>query len=273
MATLFDLARRGILTIREGEQGRFGGRNYRIESADLSLPRHPFEDQVLRLALPGGDESRSASFAKFASRLASGAGQFNDSLALHLRSVGLIDPERSAARQSWFTRAVLALFLSLGTAVGGGLLAAGAVGSGSALGALFLATLAGAGAGGFLAAIAALFFASSISPLAPAGAAAAAALRALHQTLSGKVRGEIPVAPGDFERWLTVAIAVGLGPRWVKRFRREGDSPLPGWFVAGDDALTHVALYNFVAHSSVSADASSSAGGSGGSGGGSSSAG
>jgi hypothetical protein len=273
MATLFDLARRGVVTIREGERGRFGARNYRIEAGNLSLRLDPFEEHVLRLALPGGEESRSAPFAKFASRLATGAGPFHETLGRHVTSLGLFDPERRDIRQRWIAWGVVAMLLGLAVAAAGGLLAAGAVNSGPPLAAILLAALAGAGVGAFVAALAAIVFGSSMSPLSPRGAAAAAAFRALHRTLSGKARGNAPVAAGDFERWLPVAVAVGLGPRWVKRFRKEAESPLPGWFLAGDDGIAHLAFYDFVSHSAVSADASSAGGDGGGSGGGSSSAG
>jgi hypothetical protein len=233
----------------------------------------PFESSVLELALPR--DAAVGAFSKFASRLAGGAGKFGALVKQRMLSLGLLDPDRLRLRRRWLTCGLWSLISGVLAAASVGGFLSRAASSGPPWAAQFLGALIGLGVATIQVGLATLFLAASISPLSRAGAAAAASFAVLRSTLSAQTRGA-PVAAGDFERWLPLAVALGLGRRWTRRFRNEGGAFAPEWFSIGEDGdLTDFAFFDFVDQGSSFADSAASAGadGGGGSGGGSSSAG
>jgi hypothetical protein len=273
IATLLDLARRGVVAIRADARGRFGRKEYVVESRDPDQPLLPFERIVLDLALP--HNAAVAGFSKFASRLAGGAGKFGASVKQRMLSLGLLDPDRLRLRRRWFAcgLSLVAFGPLVAVAVGGFLLLRAL--SGLAWAPQFLGAPIGLGFAMVLLGLATLILGARISSLSRAGADAAASFAVLRSTLSAQARGA-PVAAGDFERWLPIAVAFGLGRRWTRRFRNEGGVFAPEWFsIANEGDVTDFAFFDFVDQGSSFADSAASGGGDGGggSGGGSSSAG
>jgi hypothetical protein len=273
IATLLDLARRGVVVIRAEARGRFGRKEYVVGSRDRDQSLLPFERIVLDLALP--HDAAVAAFSKFASRLAGGAGKFGASVKQRMLSLGLLDPDRLRLRRRWFACGLWLLALGpLVAAAVGGFLSRGAFSS-AAWTPQFLGALVGVGIAMALLGLATLILGARISSLSRAGADAAASFAALRSTLSAQARGA-PIAADDFERWLPVAVALGLGRRWTRRFRNEGGVFAPEWFsIANEGDVTDFAFFDFVDQGSSFADSAASGGGDGGggSGGGSSSAG
>jgi hypothetical protein len=267
LGTLFDLARRGALSIREGEGHRFSRRKYTIEPGDLSVAALPFERVLLTLVFGEGPELKPREFSSFVTRISTAGGKVSGLVEQHMTSLRLLDADRIRLQRRWAVGGLLVLFAGLLGAAAGAALAARDASP-------ILAALAGIGAGLFVVGVGAIIVSAGLSPLTANGARQAAPCRALKRHLAAIARGAAPASPGDFERWLPFALALGAGTAWVKRFREEAGTAMPPWFdvnLSGGDGL---AFFDFVASSSASADASSSGGGDGGgSGGGSSSAG
>jgi uncharacterized membrane protein YgcG len=266
LGTLFDLARRGIVSIRQREPKRFHGRAYEIEPLDLGRPMLPFESAILKVAFGDAPDPKPREFSSFLNRLSTSAGGLNALVRRHMIALGLLDPERIQLRRGRRIGSVLAIL--------GGLAAIGAGWLLGATAAPAFAALAGIGAAIFVVGVVALFLAETISILTMSGAALAGSSRVLRGHLISVAGQRTAASPADFERWLPFAMAIGAGAAWVKRFRKEGHVPMPAWFAVNDADFDAVAFFDFVASSSASADASSGGGGdAGGSGGGSSSAG
>jgi len=265
LATLFDLARRGIVSIRQGEHRRFRGRVYELEPLDLHQPIRPFESALLQVAFGNAPDPKPREFSSFIHRLSTAGSGVSALVKQHMLSLGLFDPERIQLRRERRTEAAIAML--------GGLAAVG-IGWALAGSAPLWAALAGVGAAMFLLGIVGLILAGTISILTVNGAREAAACRATRRHVIEIAAQRTAASPADFEHWLPFAMAIGAGAAWVKRFRKSGVVPMPAWFAMNDADFDSVAFFDFVASSSASADASSGGGGDGGgSGGGSSSAG
>ena len=274
LGTIFDLARRGVVSVREGKRHRFGGRAYQIEPGDLSQPLLPFEREVLNLVFGSGTPF-PCEFRAFLNRATTAGSAVSRSVERHMISVGLLDPNRIALRKMWLTRSLLTMLGGLVLTVIGVLVTMGAVRTDDSITVELMAAVAGIGAAVFVVAIGSLIGSATISPLSAAGASSAGPWRQTKHNLSAMTRQTSPAPAADFESWLPFAAAFGIGSAWVKRFRKQGHIPPPVWFAA-ENGFDDLAFVDFVSASSAGADSSSSGGdggGGGGSGGGSSSAG
>ena len=133
--------------------------------------------------------------------------------------------------------------------------------------------LLGLGAGLFLASAAGLMYSANLSTLTDTGARVAARWKGFGQYLKAVSRGREPaVRADDFERYLPLAAAFGLGASWAKYFDSLGGVPLPAWFQAGSANVSDFGAIIAVMAASDSAGAASAAGAAGASGGGASGA-
>jgi hypothetical protein len=272
LGTLFDLARRGVVAIREGERGRWRQRAYGIEPRNLTQHVLPFELALLDLLFGHEHPPKPRDFSDFVNKLATSGGKVHDLVEQHMISLGLLDPERIDSRKKWTVTTLLVTLGGLMAGVVGYFASVDTVRTGSDQWLPVAAGIAGVGTAVFVLGIAGLVVSACISPYSRHGAVAAGPWRGLRDKLAAIARDNSEAQPGDFDRWLPLAVAFGLGAAWVKRFRKDGAVPTPEWFAG--EAIGHFAFYDFVAHSSASADASAGGGdGGGGSGGGSSSAG
>jgi hypothetical protein len=262
IATLLDLARRGAVAIRAGERRRFGRAAHFIEPRDLHRPFTSFEAAVLDIARP------PARFDEFLGRLSRRYNEFHARVEEQMVLLDLLDPERLRLRRRWSLWAAWLLLPGIVLATFAAVLA-----NASELAPALLAVAAGLGTGLAAAGIATAIAAVRTSILTPRGAEAASAFRAVRDILIALSRRKLTAAPADFERWLPVAVALGIGSRWVARFRGEADVPMPEWFSGDTSSVSDFAFFDFAADAGSSASAAAGGDGGGGSGGGSSAAG
>jgi uncharacterized membrane protein len=116
---------------------------------------------------------------------------------------------------------------------------------------------------------------ATFSPLTPEGEEEAARWKSFAGYLKQTSKGQQPGMSSDnFERYLPLAAAFGLGGAWAKHFQRVGGAPLPAWFHAMPGSHGDFGAVVAVMSASDSTGASAaSAGGAGASGGGASGAG
>lgn len=277
-ATLFDLARRGVLRIEQGEKRRFGGPEFLVHRQMEGGEGAAHERSLLETLFGGkGSGGRPVRLSQFAGAVAKGGGAFEAALRSDMFAAGLLDRERLGRR----TRAVSA---------GGALVALGlilAVIGSVALAALLrsaewnglpLATAAvGTGAGLLMAGLGGIVAAFNVSPLTGAGEMAAWPWKGFARYLADITRGRHPHCDGAiFDLYLPYAAAFGLAAPWASFFKRRGGTPIPEWLrltqeaADGGEAAVMVAC---ITASTAGTDASCAASVAGASGGGSSGAG
>lgn len=270
MGTLFDLAQRGVLEIRE-EKGSWGTRNYVLVRKAHQVSLKTFEQGLLN-ALFKPDETQIR-MSEIAGRLASKQSLFQDPLERELLQRGWIDPDRKQRRARLMGGGLTVLILVMASFIAVLLLGSGW--SQNIDAAMIFAAVAGAGLGIFLLAIALLIYAGAYSVLTPAGKEQIARWKGFAEYLKQVSKGREPaIRPDYFERYLAYAAVFGLGSRWAKYFESLGGVPLPVWFHTMSGSGSNFGAMVAVMSASDSAGAGGGgAGGAGASGGGSSGAG
>lgn len=271
MGTIFDLAQRGALEVRE-ENGILGTKNHVLVRKNHTVSLQPHEKGLLD-ALFKSDESQ-VNMNEVATRLAMKSNLFDEPLKTELIQRGWLDTEREN-RRAWLTVAgLLMMILSLIVFIVGIVLGVMNASQGSAL-LPIIAIVAGLSAGLFILSIPLLIYAGTFSILTPAGEEQAARWKGFAEYIKHVSKGREPVTrPDYFEKYLAYAAVFGLGAGWAKYFQNLGGVPLPIWFHA--TAGSHGDFGAMVAVMSASDTTGASAGGAGGagaSGGGSSGAG
>ncbi|MFZ5878515.1 MAG: DUF2207 domain-containing protein [Chloroflexota bacterium] len=263
VGTLFDLAQRGALTLRE-EKGNWGTTNYLLERTSAGLDLRPHEQALLALAFQPGHSQ--VSLAEVGNRMAYQSSAFDQALEQELIQRGWFDPQRKQKRNALIAAGFLFLL--------GGLILfiIGAVGAGVTLmQPSFLAPLAvilaGLGFGVFFLSIPLLIHATTYSELTPAGEEQKVRWKGFHAYLDQVSQGKEPaIRPDTFERYLAFAAVFGLGAAWAGTFQRLGGVPLPAWFqsLAGSDGDISAMLAVMTAADSAGASGSADGGGAGG---------
>lgn len=269
MGTLFDLAQRGRLEIRE-QAGWLGSKQYRLELITSTEPLRPHEQALLNdLFKPG---QTSLAMSEVPTRLA-GRRTFDQQLEAELLERGWLDPQRKVMRSALSVFWLVGLFSAIGLFLGGVVWGATISDLGRD-GLIWPAAVTGAGIGLFLASVIGLIYAGTLSPLASAGEIEAARWKGFGLYLKEVSRGREPaVRPDYFERYLPLAAIFGLGAAWAKYFQRLGGVPLPVWFHATAGSTGDFGAIIAVMSASDSASAAGAGAGAGTSGGGSSGAG
>jgi hypothetical protein len=218
VATLLDLADRGVLTVRELPR-RLGVRNYELSQVPGKHELDDHEAEALSIAFAGGGGEVTMSKAR--GRLARGSRRFSNAVNADLAGRGLLDPSRKAVRDRLTA-------VSLGMIFTAGVSAAG-------LAALIpryegwplLMPLALVICG-----IIGVIMAAATSSLSDAGLMQGARWRGFKGHLKGiAADGTASVRP----RWIVYALALGLGSQWSRYLKKHPDVT-PPWFVAaGDD--------------------------------------
>lgn len=271
MGTIFDLAQRGVLEIRE-EKGGWGTKQHVLVRKEHPGSLQPYEQGLLEAMFKAGESQ--VNMNEVATRLAMKNKLFDEPLEQELIRRGWLDPERKQRRMKLsvigFGMMVLALLIFLfGMALGAGMLTVNPEWM------PLMAAVIGVSAGLFLLSILLLIYAGTYSTLTPAGEEQAARWKGFAEYLKQVSKGREPaIRPDYFERYLAYAAAFGLGASWAKYFQQLGGVPLPVWFrtMAGSNA--DFAAMVVIMSASDSAGASAGAGGgAGASGGGSSGAG
>jgi hypothetical protein len=279
LATLFDLAGRGLLRVRESGKALLGGRQFSLERLPAEAELRPHEAGLLRALFEdkGGQERDSLPLSQIAGRLSGRNKWYREPLEQEMEAAGWLDPGRKAGRQWLLAAAVVAVLLGGAVMTAGFIVAGSAAARGSGPALTLGAVAAGVGVALLLLGLVALAAGGAFSPLSVPGEQAAAAWQSFGAYLKDIVRGREFVA-GDalFERYLPFAAGLGLGERWARHFQKQGYTQIPAWFQVlqadADDFGAVIALMA-AANASVSSADGGAAGAAGASGGGASGAG
>jgi hypothetical protein len=222
LATVFDLASRGVLSIEERKEGRRSGRfvvSARTPAHDLMSHERVLVEHVRSAP----SEGRTVELAKLVSSLGRRWRDFRTAVRSELASERLLDEDRQHVR--W---RVLALTTTLGIMSGMAFLLAAIVarrfGGWAILPALALAGAALAGG----------IVAATMTTLSDAGVRRAQRWKAFGRTLRDRARGKIASGRAEsLEHDLPYAVALGAGPAWAKHLKQQaGAVPVPAWFRA-----------------------------------------
>ncbi|MFB3852545.1 MAG: DUF2207 domain-containing protein [Vicinamibacterales bacterium] len=263
-AALVDMARRGVVSIDEGQAGRFRGRQFFIRSGHRPASLRPHEEHLLEAIFKHGEGWQdSVPAADAARRVQKEWKRFRAAIDQEMRAEGLIDAGRVAAGRLIRNAAIVLI-------VAGGLGFVAAVLLSPAFGDTTLMLPAALDITGVIW----LITAATFPRLSDSGAMRAGRWRGFIRFLRGTAKGGNGVADAlVFDRYLPYAAAFGLGSRWAKFFGGlERPVPVPPWFrafAAAPDGGAK-AFSAFIAYGSASSGShgTGAAGGSAGAGGG-----
>lgn len=264
LATLFDMARRGILRIDMSE-GFLRSKQFHLVRLPTSEPLQPHEEGLLTQLFEDRHGWRDTlTFAELGQRLGAHQELFTKPLEEELIRMGWLDPERKAQRARMITIGVLTMLAGLVLVMVGFL----------PFGAVPQAVLFGAGAALAIAGTVGWILGLSINQYSPVGQQQAAAWKYFSVYLRDVSRGREPVTRNDlFDIYLPFAAGFGLAAGWARFFERQQNVILPEWLAslqASGGSFSDVTAA-IIATQSASDSSSASAGGA--SGGGSSGAG
>ena len=255
LATLLDLAERGVMSVRELPR-RLGVRNFALAQVPGTHDLADHEQAALRIAF--ADRPEEVPLARARGRLARGTRPFADAVRSDLEARGLLDPGRRAARRRVFVTAFVLLLAGLFLAL--------------ALVVLIpdygpWPLLIGLGLG--VSGIVGLIVAAVTSALSDDGAREAARWRGFRRHLKSMASSGAEAAPAAPSSWAVYAAALGLGYYWA-RYMKKHPGAVPQWFAALDPANASAAWIAFVgtagAHGGAAGGSGSGAAGGGGSG-------
>lgn len=270
LATLLDLARRGVLSISQSDEPKKWYKahsEFLIELQFQSPDLRPHELGLLALLFENkkGMES-STSISHISRTYTSRRKHFNEPLKQEMTAMGLFDTERQHTRRRF---GAISLFLLILSCI-----------------AVLLCLLFGIPAGTWpivflplgvigVSMTAAVLW-SMFSTFSDKGMQDSVRCKAFSNYLHDIIRGkELNILPDAFERYLTFAATFGLAEKWVKFFQKQGMAVVPLWFhslaTASADNLSNFVTMIAVSH--AVGGSSGSGGGSGAAGGGASGAG
>ncbi|MCX6030680.1 MAG: DUF2207 domain-containing protein [Chloroflexi bacterium] len=264
VATLFDLARRGVLRIDESAQRTwYRKHDFVLDLLDQPANLRPHEAGLLRLLFEGkkGATATSVKLSDLRNRLATRLKWFNEPLKEEMRAAGFLEPERTKTRNSFFLIGVLLLAVMLAGLV----LAVVLVPRFEGWPFLILGSL-------FVLSLTAFVMGAAYSPLSDRGSQEAAAWQGFYEYLRDVTRGREPAWDlRQFERYLPYAASYGLAEKWAKAFKERGGAEIPVWFhavaAAPDQAMGAFIAFTAASHSTGSSGGAGGAGGAAGGGG------
>ena len=272
LATLFDLARRGVLSISQSSEPQKWYKahtEFLIELQTQPSDLRPHELGLLSLLFETKQGMRSSiSVSNISRSYTSRYKRFNEPLKQEMTTMGLFDTERQHIRRRFLVISLLLLVLScIATLIS-----------------LLFGLPAGVwpivflplGVIGVSVTTAVLW--SMFSFLSDKGMQDSVRWKAFSNYLRDIIRGkELDMPPEVFERYLTYAASFGLAEKWVKYFQKQGLAVVPPWFhslaTASSDDLSHFITMIVVIHAVGGTHAGGAGGGGGAAGGGSSGAG
>lgn len=226
VATLVDMARRGILGMREV-------RDIFASDAEITLLQNttaltPLEQQLVNVLFdythtPG----QTVRLGAVSACVAEAGPDLRRRLYTELVDRGYFATSPEETRQGWRDRALQAFLVLL---IGGG--AAGAILARNLAWSWFPLGVAA------LLAVAIYLLSGALPRKTAAGAEAAARWRAFRRYLERIERyEEVDAATAMFDRYLPYAVAFGLEASWVETFAR-AEAPVPRWYRGGRDGET-----------------------------------
>ena len=257
MATLLDLADRGVLLVHELPR-TLGTRNYALSQVSGKHDLADHEAEALTIAFAGvGDE---VTMSKARARMARAARRFSNAVNGDLAERGLLDPSRKAVRDR-LTLVSIVMLLAAGL---------GAIGVAPFIprfeGWPFLLPLALS-----LAGIVGVVMAAATTSLSDAGLVEAARWYGFKRHLKEVANRRDPDGATIGSRWIVYGIALGLASQW-SRYLKKHPATAPPWFIGAADDHAGAGFAAFVGGSAASTS-SAGAGGGGAAGGGGSGAG
>ena len=272
MGTVFDLAKRDILEVRE-EKGFLGMKNHILARKENVSFLKPHEQGLLDALFKPNE--MQINMNEIATRLGTNNKLFDEPLEQELIQRGWFDLERKQKRTgiliTGFLVMIMAMALFIVSMILGGITLAG-----NTAWIVLIAAAAGISAGMFMLSIPLLIYAGTFSMLTPSGEEQSMRWKGFAEYLKQVSKGKEPAISADvFERYLAYAAVFGLGAHWAKYFQQLGGVPLPIWFhaMAGSDGDFGAMVAVMSASDSAGASAGGDGGGGGASGGGSSGAG
>lgn len=265
LATLFDLAQRGVLEIVVG-QGMLRSKKFELAYIPGGEILRPHEQALVDALFTDKHGTReSISFNELGSRLSSNHKAINAPLDALMASYGWKDPERERQRNRLIGVSVMALLL-------GPLVAVAAV---LPLPTLIRAVLVGTGAAMFVLGFVGTLSGAMFSTLTASGMQQASAWQSFERYLKDVSRGREPaIRPDAFSLYLPYAAGFGLASGWARFFENQPNVPVPPWLNSLEQAGVRFSDVSAAIIASQAATSSSASGGAAGaSGGGSSGAG
>ena len=275
LATIFDLAQRGVLGIEEVGK-RWGSRQFVLRRKEVPSTLRPHEHGLLEALFTGKKGSTDAiPLNQAATRLGRAHKAFDLPLDSEMELAGLLDPSRKAGLKRWAVLAggmtALGMAAAMAGVIWGVLQLEHEHGSGVP------AAIALVGAGLALLAVGwiALMAFMSLSPLTQTGMTEGDQWQRFGKYLEKVAKGKTPLSDTAlFDRYLPHAAGFGLGEQWAKRYQLTTGFEVPPWFqsLVGDDRSAAFVAVMVSSHSSFNSSGGSGGGG-GASGGGGSGAG
>jgi uncharacterized protein (TIGR04222 family) len=272
MGTIFDLAQRGLLEVRE-DKGSWGSKKHILERKAMDIALTPYEQGLLDAVFKPGE--MQVSLSEVGTRLAYKSSQVDLPLEQELTQRGWLDPERKQKRARLVAVGLLVMLIGLGLLIGAAI-ATGVFLTSNQIISWITAALAGLGGGAFVLSIPLVIYAAAYSQLTPAGEEQKLRWNSFRSYLDQVSHGREPaVRPETFERYLAFAAVFGLGAAWAKTFQNLGGVPLPAWFQSpsGRDGDFGAMVAVMTASDTATHTGGADGGGGGASGGGSSGAG
>ncbi|MFN8484666.1 MAG: DUF2207 domain-containing protein [Anaerolineae bacterium] len=250
LATLFDLAERGVLRLEELPKGHgiFDRADFALVREESDAPLAPFEAAVIEAAYAKANNPVRVLSHDLGKGLQSGQSAIKKAVEESLTQLGLLDPTRQkVARWMMLVGVVLLVLIVVAVAM---VFLFGP----SAL--ILAATL-------FILGMVAVVMGASVSKRTATGQREAAAWRGFEAHLKAVAEGKTPEQPEIMEPYLPYAAAFGLEKKWAKRFEL-AHAPTPAWFHAsggGSSGAEWLAFTAVMHAASSSAGASSAAAG------------
>lgn len=255
VATLLDLADRGVLVVRELPR-KLGTRRYGLSQVRGKHDLSTHEAEALSIAF--ADQGEDVTMTKAHSRLARGARRFSAAVYADLDARGLLDHERKAARKQLLFVSTMMLILA-GIAC---IAVAPFIPRFDAW--LFLLPTALA-----LAGLTGMIMTASTTPLSDAGLVEMARWRGFKQHLKTIAGSRDDAGRASLRsRWIVYGIALGLAAQW-SRYLKKHPGAAPPWFVAGAHGDAEAGFAAFVGSGAASTGSAAGAGGGAAGGGGS----
>ncbi len=260
LGTLLDLARRGVVEIRElPAQGRWGKPQFEFVLLQPNAALEPFERSILDAAFARADQPYRVAMKDLARGLQKARGSINQTLVADLTERGLLDPARMQTKRRFYVAA--AVLFVVGVVVGALALLVGPIAIPPLLAFWALALVA-------------FWLGASLSRRSAAGAVMAAGWSTFEKYLKQAMAGKAAITPDRLEPYLPYAAAFGLERKWIRRFAPAGVG-IPAWFhaVSATPDASFAIFAAAISSASSSAGASAGAAGAGAAGGGASGAG
>ena len=255
LATLFDLADRGVLSIEEIEKKSiFSGQDFEIVLLEEPVNLRPHEVGLLRLLFESkGMRHKSVKLSKLGNAVTGSQWKkFTEPLEAEIKAAGYIDAKRKQ-RRTWvmagsFVFLVVAVLIMILTVI-----FENQFGIWPMLVALSF----------FLVFIMMMIVSSTMTILTDEAKALANEWQSFYQHLKDITRSKAAVGETNmFNRFLPYAASYGMLHQWAKFFQKEGWTELPPYFHALNRADDH-GMAAFVAMTAASSSSGGSAAGAG----------